>query len=438
MSNDHHHHHHHHHGEPDANADAVHSEHLDAAGKSLSDALRVSFVILKVVMIILVGAFLLSGFKTIGSDEVGLLLRFGRFVPVGEDRVIPPGATWVFPYPIDEVVRIPVRRPVSMPIDFWYYQSPSELRNEGPKQRNNVPDKLDPTRDGYLITRGDSAGGDGTDYNIVHTRWELTYKIDDAELFFRRVHVRTPGPGEVYFDVITEDIKPVLKCVFEDAVVTAMVDYTIDDVLERADVVTAHVRRLVQQKFSDIRCGIRVESVQLVDKAWPRQVNDAFARLVTVISESGTEISNAKTEASAILSGAAGSAEAAEALYKAINDPNVPDQELERLWSGLSGEANNKILDAEAYRTTVARNAEANADYLRSLLPEYRKNPELVVQRIYLDAIENVLAGADEKIVMEPSDLSALRQLRVLLNRDMTLKRQTGQKPATQEQPDQP
>jgi len=38
---------------------------LDAAGKSLSEALGISFVILKVIMAVLILAFLASGFKTV-------------------------------------------------------------------------------------------------------------------------------------------------------------------------------------------------------------------------------------------------------------------------------------------------------------------------------------------------------------------------------------
>ena len=81
---------------------------------------------------------------------------------------------------------------------------------------------------------------------------------------------------------------------------------------------------------------------------------------------------------------------------------------------------------------------ESIAADLKSLLPEYRKNPELVVQRIYLDAIDAVLANADEKIVVEPSDISALRELRILLNRDLQLKRRAATQPQTQAPPDQP
>ena len=99
----------------------------DAAGKSLSEALEVSFTILKVIMIILVIAFLASGFKTVGGDEKALVLRFGKIRGIGDKRVLGPGLHWILPYPIDEIVKIPVERKDNLEINtFWYYLTPNE------------------------------------------------------------------------------------------------------------------------------------------------------------------------------------------------------------------------------------------------------------------------------------------------------------------------
>ncbi|MHC5179450.1 MAG: hypothetical protein ACYSOS_02880, partial [Planctomycetota bacterium] len=76
-----------------------------------------------------------------------------------------------------------------------------------------------------------------------------------------------------------------------------------------------------------------------------------------------------------------------------------------------------EISEANLYRTTVVEDAKASAEYLRRLLPEYRKNQELVLQKIYQDAIEQVLAGADEKIFIQTREGMA-DEIRVLLNRD--------------------
>src|SRR4030042_2064651 len=90
---------------------------LDTASKSLSEALGISFIILKVIMIVLIVAFLASGFETVGSEEQPLVLRFGKIRGVGEKRLLGPGPHWILPYPIDEILKIPVKTQVSLPID---------------------------------------------------------------------------------------------------------------------------------------------------------------------------------------------------------------------------------------------------------------------------------------------------------------------------------
>jgi hypothetical protein len=53
---------------PEQGQPLLHQEDLGAAGNSLAEAFRISFVILKVIMIVVVIAFFASGFQTIGPE----------------------------------------------------------------------------------------------------------------------------------------------------------------------------------------------------------------------------------------------------------------------------------------------------------------------------------------------------------------------------------
>lgn len=429
---------------------------LDAAGKSLSEALRMSFIILKVIMVVLIVAFLASGFETVGSNEQALVLRFGKIRGVGEQRLLGPGPHWILPYPIDEIVKIPVETTVNLSIDsFWYQESPEEKLSG--QRRPARPDKpLDPKLDGYCLTRSeraaevtavrqaDSAGAapqsatsDGSDYNIVHTKWQLTYQIADPERFFRNVYVRDIKPGDVYFSVITgrEGVQPLLESLFQDAVVTAMVNYTIDEAISSQDRIPRHVQRLLQEKLDRIQSGIRVVSIQLTASEPPAQVRDAFEASTKASQKSQTTITEARTYAGTTLSEAAGPV--AEELFKSLHDQTVNEQTSEFLWSQLAGTAREKIAEARAYRTKVVETARANADYLERILPEYRQHPKLVLQRIYLDYIENILNSADEKFVVQTAEGAKGSELRVLLNRDASLKPKASQQQTAQKQEQQ-
>jgi len=292
-------------------------------------------------------------------------------------------------------------------------------------EKMRVLPTLDPINDGYCITRSEKldepiSGSGGSDYNIVHCKWQLTYQIYDPERFFTNVYIKEVKPGDIYFDVITESITPLLQSLFEDAIVTATVNYTIDDVMyEQVAVLTNDVRKLLQEKLKTIESGLKVVRIQMIDKIWPLQVDAAFQALVTASQDRQTTISEAQTYAESTLNEAAGPV--AEKLFAALQDDTIGEDEKELLWSQLAGKAQEKITEARAYRAKVVAGARANAEYFQELLPEYRKRPELVIQKIYQDAIENIFDNAVEKFVIPTG-----AEWRILINRDPSLKPKTS------------
>lgn len=427
---------------------------LDAAGRSLSDALRISFAILKVIMIILVVAFLASGFKTVGPDEKALVLRFGKVRGVGQEAILGPGAHWVFPYPIDELVRIPVEKNINLAINtFWYRETRDDILGPGVKPRNYRAEQLDPVQEGYCLTgsqrsaaRAAVAGaapvptvaaalpqirqGDGSDYNIVHTKWQVNYQIAGVEQFFRNVYVQEARPGQIYFDVMNQSITPLLRSLVEDAVVKAMVQYTIDEVLQSTNTIPGRVQRLVQQKLDAIESGIRVAQVQLVNVTWPMQVDQSFMAFIRASQASQQAVTEARTYADTTLTKTAG--QVAESLYQALRDKNAAEPQQAALWAQVTGNVQDAVAQAQTYRTKVVQKARANADYLGQILPAYRQLPELVTRQIYQDAMQEVLRNVDEKIVFDRCDEAKEREIRVLINRDASLKpKQNPQNPAT-------
>ncbi|MBW7989329.1 MAG: hypothetical protein FVQ84_04835 [Planctomycetes bacterium] len=408
---------------------------LDAAGKSLSEALGISFVILKVIMGVLILAFLASGFKTVGSDEQALVLRFGKIRGVGEGRVLKPRTRpyWIIPYPVERMVKIPVEKKIDLAIrSFWYYQSKEEMLMDPSIQKTRFLPELDPIKDGYCITRsekpdGTISGSSGSDYNIVHCKWRLTYQIDDPVRFFKNIYVEDVKPGDIYLDVVIETITPLVQNIFEDAIVTATVSYTIDDIMyEQVARLTKDIKELVQEKLTTIESGLKVVQVQLTEKTWPRQVDAEFQALATASQDRQTSINAARSYAESTLNEAAGPV--AEKLFAAIYDDNVSDEAKELLWSQLAGTVQENISQARSYQTRVVANARANAEYLKVLLPEYRKHPKLVIDKIYQDAIERIYNNVDEKFIIPEG-----AEWRILINRDPTLKPKTNEQQTTPE-----
>ncbi len=392
---------------------------LDAANKSLSEALRLSFVALKWIMGLLIVVFLASGFRTVGPKEQALVLRFGKIRGVGEKRLIGSGYHWLFPSPIDEIIKIPVKQKLDLSGNSFWYRDTKRVPGPG--------DPLDPLIDGYCITHNAkqnqiTAGFTSSDYNIVHTRWQLTYQINDPERFFRNVYVDMEGlsPGQSYADIVAESVKPLLKSMLESSVVTAMVNYTVDEAIRSQDRIPRNVKGLLQKNLDMVESGLKVVSVMLTDVTWPRQVNMAFLASIKASQFRQQNINEAKSYAVDTLNEAGGPI--AEELLAALNNKTSDESEKELLWSQLAGEGQEIIAEAWAYRTEIAESAKANAEYMQSLLPEYRKRPKLIIQKIYQDTLEEVLNNADEKIIVQATQGGKGKEIRILLNRDPSIK----------------
>jgi len=205
-----------------------------------------------------------------------------------------------------------------------------------------------------------------------------------------------------------------------------MVNYTIDEVMfEKVASVTDHVKRLFQENLDKIESGIKVVSVQMTKPIWPRQVDEAFLDSIRASQERQTAISEAKSYAEKTLNETAGAV--AEELFEVLEGKTVSEEEEKLLWDNIAGEAKVIMTDAQTYRTRVVETAEADAKYLQELLPEFRKRPKLVLHGIYWDAIEQVLTNAREKFIIQPAEGIKAHEIRVIIDRDPTIKRKSGE-----------
>jgi len=386
---------------------------MDSGSKSLANALRISFSVLKIIMVILVVLFIGSGVFTVGPGERAMVLRFGKIRGQGiSERVLGPGLHWAIPYPVDEVIKFPGEGTVGhVAIEhFWYDES-----------GGRVLPSLDPLMDGYCLTRNDTVfdlEGSGSDYNIVHLKAVLTYRIKDCEDFLKNINIKTPPPGRNYIDVIDESVGPVLNSIASEAIVTTLVKFSIDEAIKNDEDITRQCENTLQRKLDSIESGIDIDTIQITQITWPRQVDDDFVKSTKARNQADTLVRQAKGDAESMLNEAGGLI-----MFEALTSEDLTDAQRERVWAGASGTARQRISEARTYRTRVVESARANADYLLKLLPEYRKRPELVLQRIYQDAIQEVLTNVQETIIAEPSASATNREFRILVNRDPMLEK---------------
>ncbi|MBM4042130.1 MAG: hypothetical protein FJ290_26840, partial [Planctomycetes bacterium] len=169
----------------------------DVASQALNEALRVSFRLLKVAMLLVALLFLASGIFTVKQHEQAFILRFGHVVyhtdpATGKPTpILGPGLHFAWPFLVDEVVRFPRERELDLLVSsFWYKEPP-------PGQKMVAPPSLDPAESGYNLT-GDA--------NILHSRWIVRYNVADPVKFCERLG----DPAELASDEPSSTIRRLL------------------------------------------------------------------------------------------------------------------------------------------------------------------------------------------------------------------------------------
>lgn len=339
-------------GQPKERAD-------EASVQALSEALRSSFVIIKIIMLILVLVFLGSGFFTVRTMEKAIILRFGKPTTEDESALLGPGAHFAFPKPIDEVVKIPLGEVQTVTTrEGWYYTTPAmeAAGNEPPPGKS-----LNPERDGYLIT---SDGG------IVHVRGTLRYRIAEPGLRYT-----------LDFDSASNHVKNA----FDNALVYAALNSTIDitkDTTAFREIATARLNELVEKQ----KLGIVVEQIA-VQVIPPRQLRADFDRVLEAEVKRGTAINDARRYENEVISKA-------------------------------KAEATAKINAAEAGKRALVEMVSADVRRFKSLLPEFKKNPQLFKELRYSEVLKRIFTNSTDRIVIQEREDGQPRELRVLINRE--------------------
>ena len=87
---------------------------------------------------------------------------------------------------------------------------------------------------------------------------------------------------------------------------------------------------------------------------------------------------------------------------------NVAKGEYNKAVPRARGEADQKVQSAEGYAVERVNRAQGDADRFTALLTEYVKAPEVTRQRLYLEAMGEVLAGVGRKFIIDESTASVL------------------------------
>jgi membrane protease subunit HflK len=191
------------------------------------------------------------------------------------------------------------------------------------------------------------------DENIVEVRLSVQYVINDPEKFVLKV--REPERS--------------LQHATQSALRHVVGDTGMDLVLtEGRAQIGVEVEERLQNYLDAYETGILVSKVNVDESKPPSQVQAAFDDVIKAREDE----ERVKNEAQAYANGI------------------VPE---------ARGKAQRQIEEANAYKDQVIAAAEGEAQRFARLLSEYEKAPEVTRERLYLDAVQGVLANTNKVMV---------------------------------------
>ena len=203
------------------------------------------------------------------------------------------------------------------------------------------------------------------DENIVDAELIVQYKIKD--------------PIDYLFNFIGPELT--LREASEASLRTVIGRHNIDEALTSGKLmIQEETKELLQIILDKYETGVIVVAVQLQDVSPPKQVIDAFK-----------DVASAKEDKNRMINEAEG--------YR--NDV-IPK---------ARGEAQAMIRKAEGFRESRIKRAEGDVAKFKAIVKEYNKAKDVTKERLYLEAMEEILPGIDKYIVPNGEDGNLLNLL---------------------------
>ncbi|PUE47398.1 HflK protein [Limnohabitans sp. 2KL-1] len=193
------------------------------------------------------------------------------------------------------------------------------------------------------------------DENIVEIKFAVQYRLNDARAYL----FESRNPTEAVVQSAETAVREVVGKMKMDSALA-----------EERDQIAPRVREKMQTILDRYKVGIEVVSINLQQGGVrpPEQVQAAFDDVL----KAGQERERAKNEAQAY---------ANDVIPRAV------------------GAAARLKEEADAYRERIVAQAEGDAQRFKTILPEYQKAPQVMRDRMYTDAMQQIYSSVTKVLV---------------------------------------
>ena len=202
------------------------------------------------------------------------------------------------------------------------------------------------------------------DENIVEVEISAQYQVADPRNFV--LNVRDP---EMSLDnALDSSLRHVVGG-------TDMIDI----LTSGREILGSSVSSRLQSYLDNYGAGIQLQTINIESTSAPEPVIDAFDDVIRAREDRQRTINQGMAYANAI----------------------IPEAQ---------GQAQRIVEQGQGYRESVVAEAQGQANRFNSLLAEYRNSPDIMRERMYLDAIEEVF-GETPKVLLDVSDNAPMMYL---------------------------
>jgi membrane protease subunit HflK len=213
-----------------------------------------------------------TSYAQIEPDEVGVILRLGRFTSTVE-----PGPHFRLPFGVDQIIKVPVQRQLKAEFGF--------RTDKAAERTTYAATDQDMTRESVMLTG---------DLNVAVVDWIVQYKIAD--------------PYKYLFKV--KNVEAMLRDISEASMRAVVGDHSVNEVLTTGRQQVADEAKVFLQGLADrYETGVDIQQVVLQDVNPPDPVKPSFNAVNEAIQEKERAINEAYAELNRAIPRAKGEAQ---------------------------------------------------------------------------------------------------------------------------------
>ncbi len=349
----------------------------DIPWDQIANLIRLVLVGVIVVILLIVG---MSTVYRIEASDEGVVLRFGKVLTYGKLAsgevvdTVPPGLHWKLPWPIERVYKVPVQRIQTLEFGF---------ETERPGRVTRYATKNTDALDVAEMLTGD--------LNLGHVEWIVQYRVKSAMHYLFKLgstevigsRAWSSGTRSEVNSAVPDTIRDVSESVMRKLVGDSSIDYVL--ILGREKLADA-AKNAIQKELDIFEAGVKIVTVKLQTTSPPtQQVKDAFQ-----------EVNRARQKKERVVN-------------EALGDRNSK-------LPAARGAKDQAIAEAEGYHNRVILETTGRINAFLAQATEYQKARDVTRQRIYLEAMEEILAAVGSKTIIDDS----IRGVLPLLNLDQS------------------